>query len=100
VEQPRRLVFPSLGALYRALAPATEPLMRPVAGRSLAIHGCPILFGDTAAAAKFLGSVGFGNPLFFTYVVGLVEFVCGLGLAFGLLTRLVALPIIRCSGRS
>jgi len=65
VEQPQRLVFPSLGVLYRALAPVTEPLIRPVAGRSLAIHGCPILFGDTAAAAKFFGSVGFGNPLFF-----------------------------------
>ncbi len=28
-------------------------------------------------------------------MVGLVEFVCGLGLAFGLLTRLVEVPIIR-----
>jgi putative oxidoreductase len=94
MDQSQRLVFPSLGGLYRALAPVTEPLIRLVAGGSLAIHGYPILFGDTAAAAKFLGSVGFGNPLFFAYVVGVVEFVCGLCLALGFLTRLVALPII------
>jgi len=94
MEQPQRLVFPSLGGLYRALAPVTEPLIRLVAGGSLAIHGYPILFGDTAAAAKFLGSVGFSNPLFFAYVVGVVEFVCGLCLALGFLTRLAALPVI------
>jgi putative oxidoreductase len=94
MQQSPRLVFPWLGAVYRALAPPTEPLIRLIAGGALAIHGYPILFGDTAAAAKFLGSVGFGNPLFFAYVVGAVEFVCGLCLALGLLTRLVAVPII------
>jgi putative oxidoreductase len=94
MEQAPRLVFPSLGGLYRAIEPVTEPLVRLVAGGSLAIHGYPILFGDTAAAAKFLGSVGFGNPLFFAYLVGAVEFVCGLCLALGFLTRLVAVPII------
>ncbi len=94
MRQTQRLVFPELGGLYSALAPATEPLIRLVAGGSLAIHGYPILFGDTASAAKFLGGVGFSNPLFWAYVVGAVEFVCGLCLALGLLTRLVALPII------
>jgi putative oxidoreductase len=58
------------------------------------IHGFPILFGNTAAAAKFLESVGFENPLFWAYVVGIVEFVCGVCLAVGFLTRLVAGPII------
>ena len=65
-----------------------------VAGGSLAIHGYPILFGNKAAAAKFLESVGFQDGLFWTYIVGTVEFVCGLCLALGLLTRLVAAPII------
>lgn len=89
-----QLVLPGLGGVYRALAPATEPLIRLVAGAALAVHGYPILFGNTAAAARFLAAVGFVNPLFWAYVVGLVEFVCGLCLALGLLTRLVALPII------
>jgi len=93
MQQPR-LLIPALGNLYRTFAPITEPLIRLVAGGSLAIHGFPILFGDKAAAAKFLESVGFQNGLFWTYIVGTVELVCGLCLALGFLTRVVAGPII------
>ncbi|HXX09006.1 MAG TPA: DoxX family protein [Pseudolabrys sp.] len=92
--QSPNLVFPAFGGIYRALAPVTEPLIRVIAGGSLAIHGFPILFENTAAAAKFLESVGFENPLFWAYIVGVVEFVCGLCLAAGFLTRVVAVPII------
>ena len=42
MQQPR-LIVPALGAIYRALTPVTEPLIRVVAGGSLAIHGYPIL---------------------------------------------------------
>jgi putative oxidoreductase len=93
METPR-LLIPALGRLYRALAPVTEPLIRVVAGGSLAMHGFPILFGNTEAASKFLESVGFENGLFWAYVVGIVEFVCGVCLALGFLTRVVAVPII------
>ncbi len=89
-----RLLVPALGGIYRAVAWITEPLIRVVAGGSLAIHGFPILFGNTEGAAKFLESVGFENPLFWAYVVGVVEFVCGICLAIGFLTRLAAAPII------
>jgi putative oxidoreductase len=92
--QAPRLLIPAFGGLYRAFAPITELLIRVVAGGSLAIHGFPILFGNTDAAADFLESVGFENALFWAYVVGLVEFVCGICLALGFLTRLVAVPII------
>lgn len=91
--QPR-LIIPALGGIYRTFAPITEPLIRVVAGGSLAIHGYPILFGNTGAAAKFLASTGFENGLFWAYVVGAVEFFCGLFLALGFLTRVVAVPII------
>jgi putative oxidoreductase len=93
MDQPRH-VIPALESVYRTFAPITEPLVRVIAGGSLAIHGFPILFGNTAAAAKFLESVGFENALFWAYVVGVVELVCGLCLAAGFLTRLVAAPII------
>jgi putative oxidoreductase len=93
MQQPR-LFIPVLGILYRTFAPVTEPLIRVVAGGSLAIHGFPILFGDKAIAAKFLESVGFHDGLFWSYIVGGVEFFCGLFLALGLLTRVVAAPII------
>jgi putative oxidoreductase len=93
MDQPR-LVVPALKSIYRTAAPITEPLIRVIAGGSLALHGFPILFGNTAAAAKFLENVGFENALFWTYVVGIVEFVCGICLAIGFLTRLAAIPII------
>jgi len=92
--QPARLIIPTLGRLYTAMAPITEPLIRLVAGGSLAVHGYPILFGNAAGAARFLESVGFTNGMFWAYVVGAVELICGLCLALGLLTRLVAAPII------
>lgn len=79
--EPPRLLVPALGGIYRAVAWITEPLIRVVAGGSLAIHGFPILFGNTAGAAKFLESVGFENSLFWAYVVGVVELVCGVCLA-------------------
>jgi putative oxidoreductase len=91
--QPR-LFIPAFGPLYRALTPVTEPLVRVVAGLSLAIHGYPILFTQTAAAARFFQSIGFENGLVWAYVVGALEFFCGLFLALGLLTRLVAVPFI------
>ena len=94
MQQQPRLMIPALGPLYHAFAPITEPLIRVLAGGSLAIHGYPILFGDKTLAAKFLESVGFQDGLFWTYILGTVEFVCGLCLALGLLTRLVAGPII------
>jgi len=91
--QPR-LVIPALGIIYRAFAPITEPLIRVVAGGALAMHGYPILFGDIGAAAKFFESIGFENGLLWAYVVGLIELVCGICLALGLLTRLAAGPIL------
>jgi putative oxidoreductase len=94
VQQQPRLIIPALGAVYRTFAPITEPLIRVVAGGSLAMHGYPILFGNIGAAARFLESVGFENGVFWAYVVGVVEFAGGLFLALGLLTRVVAAPII------
>ena len=90
MSQPTRLFIPALGRIYGTLAPVTEPLIRVVAGGSLAVHGYPILFGNIGVAAKFFESAGFENGLFWAYVVGAVEFVCGLFLAIGFLTRVVA----------
>ena len=88
------LLIPALGRLYGALAPLTEPLMRLMAGGSLAFHGSQILFGNIEGAARFFESVGFANGLLWAWVVGILEFVCGLCLALGLLTRLAAGPIL------
>jgi putative oxidoreductase len=94
MQQTQRLLVPAFGAIYRLFAPVTEPLIRVCAGLSLAAHGYPILFGNVGAAARFLESTGFQDGLFWAYVVGAVELVCGVCLALGFLTRLVAAPII------
>jgi putative oxidoreductase len=89
-----KLLIPALGRLYDTIAPVTELLIRLMAGGSLAFHGAQILFGNMDGAARFFESVGFEHGLFWAWVVGILELVCGLCLALGLLTRLVAVPII------
>jgi len=89
-----KLLIPVLGRLYGVFAPVTELLIRLIAGGSLAIHGWQILFGNIAGAARFFETVGFENGVFWAWVVGILELVCGICLALGLLTRLVAVPII------
>ena len=89
-----KLMIPPLGRIYDALWPVTEPLIRLMAGGSLAFHGYQILFGNIEGAARFFESVGFERGLLWATVVGVLELVCGLCLAFGLLTRLAAGPIL------
>ena len=89
-----RLIIPLFGRLYAIFAPFTELLIRLIAGGSLAFHGYQILFGNIEGAGRFFESVGFEDGLLWAWVVGILEFVCGLLLAAGLLTRLAAGPII------
>jgi putative oxidoreductase len=92
-ESPR-LIIPALGRIYGAAAPVTEPAIRAVAGLSLAAHGFPKLFGATEASVSFFEKTGFHPPLFWTILTGCTEFFGGLCLAAGLLTRVVAAPIL------
>jgi putative oxidoreductase len=89
-----KLIIPQLGRIYDALWPVTEPLVRLMVGGSLAYHGYQILFGNIEGAARFFESVGFEQGLLWATVVGVLELVCGLCLAFGLLTRVAAGPIL------
>ena len=92
-ESPK-LIVPAFGPLYAIFAPFTELLIRLIAGGALAWHGYQILFGNIEGAARFFESVGFDNGLLWAWVVGILEFVCGLCLAAGLFTRLAAGPIL------
>ena len=89
-----KLLIPPLGRLYAIFAPITELLIRLIAGGSLAFHGYQILFGNVEGAGRFFESVGFENGLMWAWVVGVLEFLCGILLAVGLFTRLAAGPII------
>ena len=89
-----KLLIPQFGRLYAIFAPYTELLIRLIAGGSLAFHGQQILFGNIEGAGRFFESLGFDNGLMWAWIVGILEFVCGLLLAAGFLTRLAAGPII------
>src|SRR3954468_891791 len=89
-----KLLIPAFGRLYAVFAPFTEVLIRLIAGGSLAYHGYQILFGNIEGASRFFESVGFEDGMLWAWVVGILQFVCGLCLALGLFTRLAAGPII------
>jgi putative oxidoreductase len=89
-----KLLIPLFGRLYQPFRPITEPLIRLIAGGSLAWHGQQILFGGIEGTARFFESVGFEDGLVLAWVVGILQLVCGLCLALGLATRLAAGPII------
>ena len=78
--EARRLVFPFLAGIYRAIEPLTYFLVRVLAGVFFALHGAQKLFG-------WFG----GDPAhLFMISSGWVEFGAGLLIAIGLFTRLAA----------
>lgn len=87
------LVFPSLGRLYVALNDWPLPLLRLVAGLNMAMHGWVHLNADMAETAAYFSGEGYEPGAFWAYAVTLTEFVGGILLATGFLTRLAAIPI-------
>jgi putative oxidoreductase len=87
------LVFPSLGKVYTALDVWTLPLLRFVAGFNMAMHGWVHINANMAETAAYFSGEGYEPGLFWAYAVTLTEFVGGILLAAGFLTRLAAIPI-------
>jgi len=84
-----RLVFPRLAGLYGLLAFLSVPLMRIAAGLILASHGWPKI----QAPFRNVGMVenlGFVPGVFWSPMLAGTEFVGGLMLAAGFLTRVAA----------
>lgn len=94
-----RPAIPALGNVYAALEPLVWPMLRIVTGLLLVPHGAQKLFGwfgghGLSATGEFFSSQ-LGYPAGFTIalIVGLTEFVGGILLAVGALTRPVALAV-------
>jgi len=90
-----RPIIPALARLHETLAPFAWPLVRATIGLTLVPHGAQKLFGwfgggGIAGTAQGFEGMGFQPGVFWAVVAGLVEFVGGLMLAAGFLTRLVA----------
>ena len=91
----RRLLVPSIGGLYEALAPYSYTLIRIALGLILVPHGFNKLFlNDAVPASRNFVNFGWAYPLAWAYFIGAVEFVGGILLALGLFTRAVALAFV------
>jgi len=99
---PTSLLWPSLGAIYGALTPYLEALLRFVAGITLLPHALQKFFGffpeskvpsSLDELARSLENWGYRPGKFWALVVAFTELVAGPLLALGLFTRPAALPI-------
>lgn len=92
------LIIPALGTLDDRLGGLAWVMLRVVTGLLLMPHGAQKLFGafgggGLSGTAGFLESVGYPAPYLMALLIGLVEFVGGLCLVLGLLTRPAALAV-------
>jgi putative oxidoreductase len=88
-----RLIIPQLGPIYQSVGPWTLPLLRFLAGLSMAMHGWIHVNANMNDTAAFFEGEGFSPGLFWAWAVTLTEFVGGICLAIGLATRVAAIPI-------
>jgi putative oxidoreductase len=89
-----KLFVPALGTLYEKLAPLGWPLVRIAAGVMLVPHGAMKLFGGMAGTIGFFSQIGLEPAALLAWYVALLEFVGGILLAAGFLTRVVAAQIV------
>ncbi len=97
-------VFPQLAPLYAALGPWVEALLRVAVALCLMPHGLRMSFGffpNTGMpvnSVRMLGDVlnneGYKPGQLWAPVIAITELVLGPMLALGLLTRVVAIPIL------
>ena len=70
-------------------------LLRLGIGATFIMHGYPKLFpSGPGGFASFLQNLGFPGPLFFAYVVSLVEFAGGIAMILGLFVRYVGVLMV------
>lgn len=85
-----RLVIPRLSGVYSSLHDSVETLLRVVCGVALVVHGAPKIV-DPFAAASMVEGLGFYPGAFWSLLLSITEFVGGILIAIGFLTRPAAL---------
>ena len=96
-----RPIIPSLAPVYAMLAEPAYALTRFVAGAFLVPHGMWKLFGVTGSQADmiaFFHAIGLEPAVALMIAVGIVEFVGGILIAVGFLTRPAALAAAVTTG--
>lgn len=97
------LVFPALGALYHALAPWAEALLRVAVGAAMVPHGLRMCLGwfkgtggpvdSVPKVAAFYDKRGYRPGWLWAYGTVLTQFVAAPCVALGLFTRPMALVL-------
>jgi len=97
------LLVPALGAVYQALAPWVEALLRFAVGAAMVPHGLRMCLGyfkgtggpisSVPAVAQMYDRKGFRPGWLWAYGTVLTQFVAAPCVALGLLTRPMALPL-------
>ncbi len=82
--------IPALNGLYAGLYTASETLLRVVCGLALVTHGLPKIMNPFGAVGMVEG-LGFYPGVFWSPLLALTEFLGGLLIAIGFLTRPAAL---------
>jgi putative oxidoreductase len=90
VTRQPRLLIPALRPFYDKLEPLSWLLVRCAAGVILAVHGWGKIARGAEAMAPAFAKMGYANPVALIYFLILVEFVGGIAIAVGLLTRVFA----------
>lgn len=85
-----RLIIPALGNVYAGLQDIAFTLLRVVAGLALAVHGWPKI-QDPMKLVGMVESLGFAPGALWAVLLAATEFIGGLLLVVGLLTRPAAL---------
>lgn len=80
------LIIPALGSVYSRLHQAAETLLRIVCGIAFAIHGWPKIT-DPFGNVDFVQNLGFYPGVVWSPLLAMGEFVGGVFLAVGFLTR-------------
>ena len=97
------LIIPALGAVYQALAPWVEALLRFVVGMAIVPHGLRMCLGyfkgtgiavsSVRGVAEMFDRKGYHPGRLWAYGVVVTQFVAGPCVALGLFTRPMALPL-------
>lgn len=101
LENPKTpLIIPTLGPLYDGLAPFGYVLLRAVAGGMVATFGATKLFTEGGAQADIdiIRQIGFEPAEIWAYFVIWLEFLGGIAIVIGALTRPVAAMFVGLFG--
>lgn len=96
VSRTSRYFFKKFDSIYQKLGPLSYPIIRLSVGIMMIPHGYGKIFNDNGIerTAKFFSSISIEPSIFFAWYVGIIEFVGGICVAIGFLTRLFSIQLV------